>query len=53
MAIVVPQGDPRAAFVGRFLAEQLTMVGTSGPAIVESSQGAVDGNIVLTLDGHS
>ena len=48
-SILVPSGDQRVMFVGRFLADLLTTVGPFGPAVVEAGSTTPDGNILLAI----
>ena len=49
--IFVPSSDPKATFVGEFLAGLLTTVGPVGPSVVERDAAAPDGSIVLAIGG--
>ena len=49
-AIYVPPSDVRAALVGSYLSDWLTMVGSAGPAVVPAIPTEATGKIVLALD---
>ncbi len=48
-AVLVPSGDPRLMFIGRFLARLLTTVGPLGPAVLEGGVTVQGGNITLAI----